>query len=366
MAQVADVLRALEALAPPAFAYANDRIGLQVGDPEQSVSKALVCLDASRPAIAEAIATGCQLIVAHHPVIWDPIKRLVRGDGDGERAWALARAGISLMAAHTNWDAARDGVNDELAQRVGLTDGEPFGTGTARPRWKLVVFVPRAHGAAVLDALAQAGAGKVGNYDRCAFVQEGMGTFRPLDGANPTVGQVGVVQQVIEDRIELVVADDRKSAVESALRAIHPYETPAFDWVRLAEEVPMPIGRIGNLPQPVALSTLASHVGTGLGTKCWTWGPPNHLVERVAVVGGSGGSEWSAAWRAGAQVLLTGEVRHNEAVAATDAGMALMAAGHYATEQPGVEVLARHLTNGISNVAWTVYAPPLGEGGRNW
>lgn len=366
MPQVADLLRTLETLAPPAFAYEGDRIGLQIGDPEQAVSRALVTLDASRGAITDAVAQGCQMVIAHHPVIWNPVRHVVRGDPDGDRAWALARAGLSLAVAHTNWDAAAGGVNDELARRLGLFDVEPFGGGTPRPRWKLTIFVPRSHGPVVLDAVAQAGAGEIGRYDRCAFLSEGMGTFRPLPGSNPTVGEVGVPQRVAEDRLEVFVPEDRRTTVERALRATHPYETPAFDWVRLDDAVPMPIGRVGQLPQPVALRNLATTLGTGLETKCWTWGNPGHLVERVAVVGGAGGDLWPQAWQAGAQVLVTGEAKHSDALAASEAGLAVIAAGHYATEHPGVEALATRLREAVTDVSWHVWVPSPGEGGRNW
>jgi dinuclear metal center YbgI/SA1388 family protein len=365
MAIVSNVLAALERIAPAYLAMPGDHIGLQVGDPEAQVSRAVISLDRSLSAVRAAREKGAQLLISHHPLIWEPLERLVPEDHAAATAMECVKSGIAFIAAHTNWDAAQGGVNDALAAKLGLVEVVPFGSAPDRRVYKLVVFCPTKDAHALLDALSAAGAGHIGLYERCAFMSDGLGNFRPLAGASPAVGSVGSVEDVPETRLETVVPADVKDAVVAALRAAHPYEEPAFDIYAVEGVAGPPLGRLGRLAAPVPCDAFPGYVEKALGTRVLAWpGGRSEAVSKVAVVGGSGDDLWKDAARAGTDVLVTGEVKQHVALEATESGFALVAAGHYATEQPGCDALRDRLKVEMPNVEWLPYEPEPGVAGR--
>jgi dinuclear metal center YbgI/SA1388 family protein len=364
MVTVRQILESLERLAPSRFAFSFDRVGLQVGSPEQRVSKAVVSLDRSLAAVAFAHEQGAQLLLSHHPLIFRPIDTVDSRTHVGKTILQLIRSDISFVAAHTNWDCAHGGINDKLAAHLGLTEVTPFGTASDVPRAKLVITVPAAHVEAVLDAASGAGAGVVGAYHRCSFLAEGRGTFVGGEGTHPAIGQVGVREEVDEIRIEMSMPSGASTAVLRAIKAAHPYEEPVIDVYPLQSEREQPGGRVGKLPQPLAFEDLMRTVETTLSTSGWAWGDPSRTIKRIAVVGGAADDEWRNAQRAGADVLITGEVKQHNALEASESGMCLIAAGHYATEHPGCEALRKRMEEAVSEVEWVLFAPPPGTAGR--
>jgi hypothetical protein len=258
---------------------------------------------------------------------------------------------MALFVAHTNADVAAPGVSDALAERLGLINTRPLDQLSDEPLDKLVVFVPTADAAMVIDALAAAGAGRLGDYERCAWSSEGTGTFRPLAGAHPTLGRVGEVEQVPEARVEMVLASRLRGQVVAALRAAHPYEEPAFD---LFAQAPLPgkrgLGRVGELPEPLSLREFVQHAATALpGTVggVRAAGSPAAVIRTVAAAGGSCGSLADQARSLGADVLLTADLKHHHVVEAVtergDGAMALVDAAHWATEAPWLDMVATAL-----------------------
>lgn len=363
MATVQDVLTAVEKLAPPELAFTWDRIGLQVGDPEWEVKRGVLSLDRSPEAIAFARQVGAQVLISHHPLIWEPLKTVTTKTLEGRSAIELIQAGIAHIAAHTNWDAAVGGINDTLMRKLGIAESEPFGSGSSRDMRKLVTFVPPESSEAVIDALSAKGAGIIGEYSRCAYKSEGVGTFIPGGDAKPVQGEIDMVSEFPETRVEMVVPAAKVQAVEAALLEVHPYDEPAFDWVILQGPRTLPMGRIGNLPQVQRFGDLVPLLREIFGD-ILAYGPPETSIERVAVVGGSADEEWRAAKEAGADLFLTGEVRHHASIDATSAGICIVAAGHYATEQPGVAALRDALAVCMREVEWHLFEPPKGLGGR--
>lgn len=364
MPTVADALAALESLAPARIAYSWDRIGLQVGAREANVSKAVVSLDRSLAAVRFAAEIGAELLVAHHPLVWEPLERIDPATHVGRTVTELIRSGIAFAAAHTNWDAAPGGINDALAGRLGLVECVPFGSGASIGDVKLVFFCPAASTDAVVDALAAEGAGTIGLYRRCAFLSPGVGTFESLPEAQPTVGSPGQRERVDETRVEMRVPQTRMEAVRAALARAHPYEEPAADWYGLEPAQACPIGRIGQLSPAARLEAFGRQVDERLGTRSTVWGDPSQQVTRVAVVGGGADDEWRAANAAGADVLVTGEVRQHTAVEAVEQGFALIAAGHYATENPGCAALRERLAAALPEIEWHHFEPEPGQSGR--
>lgn len=362
MVLVRDVLAEVERLAPPSMAFGFDRIGLLIGDPEAVATGLMVTLDVSLGCIEAARAKGCDVIVAHHPLIWDPVKRLVAGSSVEDRVLACVRAGISVIAAHTNWDCAPGGINDVLASLLGLQEVSAFGSSNPQSRLKLTAYVPSDARAALVDALSAAGAGVIGNFERCAYWGSGVGTFRPGAGASPVIGAVGSVEEVAEDRVEMMLDESAAPAVLAALKKAHPYEEPAFDLVAVRGNVGQPAGRIGVLPSPLSAAEFLALLNDRLKTRTEIWVPRgDRAIFRVAVTGGAASDEWAAARAAGADAFVTGEVPHHLGTVASDAGMVIAASGHFATEHPGMMRMADLLSVGVPVHR---YEPQPGSDGR--
>ena len=338
MATVREVTGWLEAAYPPHLAEDWDRVGLAVGDPDAEVTHVHLAVDVTDAVIAEAVEVGAQLLVTHHPLMLRGIHAVRTDQPKGRLVAALLRAGIAQFAAHTNADAAPQGVAEALASVCGLTDLRPLRPVPGDPLDKVVTFVPTADAERVLDALAAAGAGAIGDYDRCAFTVTGEGTFRPLAGASPTIGSVGAIERVPEVRLEMVLPRGRRSAVLAALREAHPYEEPAFDVLELAAEASgNGIGRVGRLAEPCTAREFARRVAahvpaTAGGIKLG--GDPERVLESVAVVGGAGDSLLDAARAAGVDAYVTGDLRHHVAqdFLAHDDAPVLVDVPHWAAE----------------------------------
>lgn len=332
--------------AKPSLALEGDPVGLQIGRPDKPVSRVLAALEVTPEVAEEAVEEKADLIVCHHAVLYRPAKRLREDEPEGRILAALIRAGIAVYNAHTNLDTVPGGVNDVLAERLGLQDVEVLAPTSEERMFKLAVFVPASHHRRVLDAVCEAGGGWIGNYSHCTFNIPGKGTFLPREGAQPFVGRVGALEEVEEIRLETVVPEDRLEAVIAAMLAAHPYEEVAYDVYPLKRPVRVQgIGRIGVLPEPVALEPFARRVREVLKAPGVRFcGDPERKVARVAVLGGSGMGWARDARIRGADVLVTGDVKHHDALDALASGLALVDAGHYATEKWVVPAVARYLS----------------------
>ena len=347
MSTLRDVVRALDALYPPAWAQSWDAVGLVCGDPDAAVGRVLLAVDPVEAVVEQAVAGGYDLLLTHHPLYLRGTTSVAATDPKGRVVHRLVRAGCALFVAHTNADVAAPGVSDALAAAVGLHDVRPLDPLPVDPLDKLVVFVPTDDADALLDALSAAGAGAVGDYERCAWTTLGTGTFRPLPGATPAVGAVGDVARVSEVRLELVLTRTSRDQVLRALRQAHPYEEPAFDLLELAA-VPgtRGLGRVGELREPTSLDALVQQVARALPRTAGgvrASGDPAALVRTLAVCGGSGDSLLGQAARSGAQAYLTADLRHHPASEAPE-GLALLDAAHWATEWPWLVDAAARLS----------------------
>ena len=337
--RLADWVSLVHDVYPPADAADWDAVGLHVGTPDDRVSQVLVCLDVTREVVDEAVTVGAELILAHHPLLFRPLDRLTPDTAAGAVALHAARSGRSILAAHTNLDVAVGGTSDPVTDLLGLVDVEPLVPTPLPGQLMLVTFVPTADTAAVVDALASAGAGRIGEYSSCSFRTPGTGTFRPSDAADPTVGARGQLNEVGEDRLEMVVDADRVRAVVDALLAAHPYEEVAYQLypIKRLGTGEKGLGRVGRLPKPTELGAIARRVADDLPSPHLRLaGDPGRSVNRVAVCGGAGDGLIDAALAAGAELYVTGDLRHHPTLDATARGMALIDAGHHWTEVPAL------------------------------
>jgi dinuclear metal center YbgI/SA1388 family protein len=345
-----DVVRAMEATYPPVWAQSWDAVGLVCGDPDAAVRRVLFAVDPVEAVVDEAVDGGFDLLLTHHPLYLRGTTSVAATTPKGRVVHRLLAAGCGLFVAHTNADVADPGVSDALAAAVGLRDVRPLQPEPAEPLDKLVVFVPDDAAERVLDAVAGAGAGGIGNYERCAWTTSGTGTFRPLPGADPTVGSVGEVERVRETRIETVLPRTAREHVLRAMLRAHPYEEPAYDVFELATVLgSRGLGRVGDLPAPLPLDELVRRVVAALPRTAWgvrASGDPALEVSTLAVCGGSGDSLLREAAASGAQAYLTADLRHHPASEAPE-GLALLDAAHWATEWPWLADAAARLSAAV-------------------
>lgn len=346
MSTLREVLDVLEAAYPPDLAMDWDAVGLVCGDPAETVEKVLFAVDPTPETVDEAIGSGAQLLVTHHPLLLRGVHGVGADTPKGALLHRLIRSGVALYTAHTNADVADPGVSDALAAALGLAVDGPLEPDPAPALDKVVTFVPVGPAIAqVHAALSDAGAGNVGNYSHCSFATAGTGQFLPLDGAVPAIGEVGKLERVAETRLEMVLPRSRRRAVLAALRAAHPYEEPAFD---LLEMAPVPsargLGRVGTLPRSEPFAEFTRRVARALPATAWGVrgaGDPEREVRRVAVCGGAGDSALGAAARAGVDAYVTADLRHHPAAEHALAGTgpdgptpALVDVAHWASEWP--------------------------------
>lgn len=334
----------------PGWAESWDAVGLVCGDRDEDVSRLLLAVDAVPATVDEAVETGSQLLITHHPLLLTGVHGVPADDPKGALVHRMIRNRVAHFVAHTNADVAAPGVSDALADRLGLRNLRPIET-QSDALDKLVVFVPVPDAERLIDALSAAGAGAIGDYDRCAWTVEGSGTFRAGAGSRPSIGTVGEIQVVTEARVEMVIPHGLRARVVSALRAAHPYEEPAFDLLpMLGVPTRRGIGRIGELEREVPFGDFLETAARALPGTSWGVrgaGNPARPVRTVAVCGGSGGPYIDFARRAGADVYLTADLKHHPVVEAVlevrGETMALVDAAHWATEAPWLDQVAVRL-----------------------
>ena len=339
---VADVRRVLDAAYPPELAEEWDKVGLICGDPDEPVSRVVVALDCTDAVADAALASGAQMLVVHHPLLLRGVSSVAADTPKGRILHKLIRGRVALFAAHTNADSARPGVNDRLAELVGIAPGRPIlpKSGGGVDKWG--VHVPPADVDTVKKALFDAGAGEIGNYRDCAFDIEGTGQFTPVEGADPTDGEIGQTYRAAEVRVEFVAPARLRRPLIDALRAAHPYEEPAFDILEMADTTDtadaLGLGRIGELPEPMTLREFTQQVADALPVTEWgvrAAGNPDAVVQKVAVSSGSGDSFLDAVRGLGVDVYVTSDLRHHPVDEYLRAGgPPVIDTAHWASEFP--------------------------------
>ncbi|MCP4245908.1 MAG: Nif3-like dinuclear metal center hexameric protein [bacterium] len=345
---LAQVCAALEKIAPLALAQVWDNVGLLAGDESAAVRRVLLCIDLTAAVVDEALARKVDLVMAYHPPLFRPITRL---HGHGRRTDAhvfrCIAGGVAIYSMHTALDAADGGTNDVLAERCGVAETSPIEyTTTGPPKCKVVVFVPAESADTVAAAMFDAGAGHIGDYERCSYRLAGEGTFRGSESTNPTVGTAGQFERVAELRIESVVPKRSVPAVVEALRRAHPYEEPAFDVYPLEPDPVRGIGRVGKLTRPTTLSALAKKLKRTLEAPCTqiVGDPATPITRAIVCVGSAGSLPFRLPLTAG-DVIITGEIRHHDALTIARHPCTAIALSHWASERPALEALTGRISD---------------------
>lgn|SRR5690625_434962 len=345
------IFHALERWAPKEFAYDWDNVGLQVGSVTEETTGVLVTLDVTEDIVKEAIEHKANVIIAHHPMLFKPIKQIDFNTVQGALLKQLIENDITVYASHTNLDIAQGGVNDLLSEAIGLEDIKPLVPTYHESLVKLAVFTPISHVKHVVDSLSDAGAGHIGNYSHCTFQSEGTGTFKPLEGANPFIGSENKLERVEEIKIETIVEEKNIATVVAKMKEAHPYEEVAYDIYPLKNQGDeYGLGRIGTLKEPMTLQQFMHIVKERYNVSHLRFvGDRYREVKRVAVLGGSGERYIDVAIRAGADVFITGDVTFHPAQEAELKGLAIVDPGHH-IEQIMKEATKRYLEKQFSNV----------------
>jgi dinuclear metal center YbgI/SA1388 family protein len=352
--RVSDIVTAIEKIVPLELAQDWDNVGLLIGDPQKDVKNVLLTIDVTKEVLAEAIKLKTDLVISYHPVIWEPLKKITI-DGPTAVVHELIRRGIAVFSIHTALDAAIGGVNDGLAEIVGICDGKPIGDYVDYPGgddYKLVVFIPVESVRKVSEAVFAAGAGGIGNYTSCSFRAEGTGTFLPLEGAKPAIGKKGRLEKVAEVRFETIVPATKLEQVIAALKKAHPYETPAYDVFALhAGHNKFGLGRIGKLTQPLSVEEVIRRIKRRTGAKAaGIIGDGKRLVKTAAVCAGSCGKIINSVIAAKADLYITGELKHHQALAAQQAGLTCICLSHTVSERFILKKFAKQLREQVGQV----------------
>lgn len=326
------VIQLMEQFAPKRYAVPDDKIGLQLGSLQKEIGRVLIALDVTEEVVDEAIREKADLIIAHHAIIYRPLAHLQTDTPAGKLYAKLIKHDIAVYIAHTNLDVADGGINDMMAEALGMSGLCYLDTVYTERLKKLVVFIPADHMEKVQQAVFAAGAGHIGQYSHCGFNLEGTGTFLPLEGTAPFIGQTGKLEKVRENRFETIVPESRERAIVQAMLKAHPYEEAAYDLYPLElTGRTFGLGRVGKLQEEITLGELAGKVKQAFDVPSLRIvGEPGKRVRKVAVLGGSGGRYVRHALFAGADVLITGDVDYHTAHDALAAGLALIDPGHNA------------------------------------
>jgi len=356
--KLSKICEVLEEIAPVGLAEEWDNVGLLAGDPEQTIRRILLTIDLTKAVLAEAKHQKTDMILAYHPPIWAPLKKVVAGEGGSPLLYEAIRGGMAVYAMHTALDVVTGGINDVLAGIVGIVNPQPLEEKEVETSrfCKLVVFLPESDLEKVSEAIFTAGGGKIGTesrYSKCSFRCRGVGTFQGDKASNPTVGQAGRFEQAEEIRLETVVPAAKLGAAVKAMLKAHSYEEAAYDVYPMLAALPEKgLGRFGELIKPIAVTSLVEKIKKSLKVKtAGLIGPQRRQVKRAAVGAGSCGSILRDVIRRNCDFYLTGDLKHHHALELQEAGVTTMCVGHSNSERIILTEVAAKLRKGCSGVA---------------
>lgn len=342
----------MEQLAPLYLAEDWDNVGLIIGDPDQEIKRILVCLDITPQTLDMAVKNNVDLIISHHPLIFKSFKKILTTDHTGMLIHKLIQNNISVYAAHTNLDFAKQGVNQTLAEVLDLQKIENLKTYKPQSIYKIAVFAPAEHADIVRNTMSLNGAGHIGNYSDCSFMTDGTGTFKPLEGSNPYIGTQNSLEHVSEIKIEMIVPEDKLNSVITTMKENHPYEEVAYDVYKLEIKQNLyGMGKVGLLPKAFSFNEFISFVKHKLNVEnVRVIRPFASKINTVGVFCGSFDPSLLSDIKNKVDVLITGDVKYHTALDIMQSGPCVIDAGHFYTEKAIVPKLAAMLREKFPNI----------------
>lgn len=352
------IIGLLTDLAPQNYAYNWDNVGIQSGSLNQKTENVLVSLDITKEVLNEAKEKNCNLIISHHPVIFDELDSIHDQTATGRLIIDSIKNDITLYSAHTNLDVAKGGLNDYLADLLDINNLEGLSLKKKKNYYKLVVFGPEKSLEKIRDEILNNDAGQIGNYSKTSFVAKGEGTFKPEKGSNPHIGEAGKMARVNEFRFETIIKEENLSKIINLLNKVHPYEEVAYDVYPLENNFSdenISLGRIGQLDSSCNLIDYVKKIKEKLSLPYLRYyGNNNSEIKKVALCSGSGADLISKAKYSGADLYITGDVKYHEAQHAEELGLNLIDAGHYGTEKVVKNLLYSYLSKKVSEKNYNV------------
>jgi len=349
--RIADVINHLESIAPPSLQESYDNSGLIVGEKSSEVQRVLISLDCIEETVNEAIAQNCNLIVAHHPIVFSGLKRFNNANYVQRTVQLAIKNDIAIYAIHTNLDNVyHQGVNGKIAEKIGLKN-----TRILAPKsgglLKLVTYCPVAESKAILEAMFAAGAGHIGDYAECSFSTQGYGTFKPGDNANPSIGQVGRREMLEEAKVEVILREHQLGTVLSALRSTHSYEEVAYEvFPTLNADLQIGSGMVGELASDMNTADFLAHLKSCMDLTIVKHTSFDKPIKTVAVCGGSGQFLLRNAKSSGADVYVTSDFKYHEYFDA-EKDLMICDIGHYESEKFTIDLLYDILSKKFSTFA---------------
>lgn len=338
-----EVFEYLENWLPNGIAWERDNVGLQIGDGNNEVKGILLTIDITLEAVEKALKENCNLIISHHPLLFNPLKRIDTKDSKGKLIELALQNHLTIYSAHTNLDFSKDGVSFSLARKLGL-EKITFLENAPSTQFKLVTFVPQKYVENILNKLSEAGAGVIGNYTHCSYQISGYGTFFGQENTNPAIGEKGKMEKVEEIRLEMIFEKWKLNEVLKALLTNHPYEEPAYDIYPLQNRnVNYGFGAVGYLNKDMDLISFVNLIKKTLQAKSvkFTNGK-KRIIKKIGVCGGSGSDLIPRAISEGCDAFVTADIKYHTFLDYAES-IALIDAGHFYTEFPVLNELQKRL-----------------------
>lgn len=350
MLKAKEIIKILDNWAKPYLIDSWDNTGFQIGDPNKQVKKVLLSLDLDRKVLEKAIEKEVDMIITHHPIIFKPLNKITTINYEERLIYDIIKEELVVYNAHSNLDLAIGGVNDTFAELLNLKDVDVLSTSYIEPLYKVSVFVPISHSDEVRNALGKAGAGWIGNYSHCTYNVEGFGTFMPREGTDPFIGEMNKLENVDEIKIETVVEEkDLKKVLTEMIKA-HPYEEVAYDIYPLKNKGrEYGYGRVGNI-EGMELKDFLNRIKEKLDVDpIKVFGYKDKVIKRVALCGGSGASFIKDAYKKGADIYVTGDIKYHDAQLGHQLGLIIVDANHFDTEKIILPKIKDYICNSVQS-----------------
>lgn len=339
--KVKDILNIIDSFSPFFLQEDFDNSGLQFGDPDEEVTRILIALDLTKGVVAEALKSKANLIITHHPAIFNPLKNIISTENP-VLLFAL-RNKINVISAHTNYDLSKDGLNDYVVNLLAITKIKPI-IRSKEKTYKFATYVPLKFAEKVRKTIFESGAGRIGNYSEASFNLKGTGTFKPLEGAKPFIGKKDKREEVDEVKIETIIRERDIQNVLSAMKKAHPYEEPAFDIYEILLEANEGIGLLGEIQKEMQINDFIKHIKKKLGiNQIRLIKGRTTKIKKVALCTGSGGSLIEEVNKQNADVFITGDINYHQALHSREIGLNIIDVEHFETEKFFTESLSEKL-----------------------